>query len=93
MADPNLICFGREINELKLELAMRDSFSQRAHVDYRPYNEEQRICLQTTVLDYLESSNQDALAPLEILSLRHMKEILRTCKVIPENKWCKYSCI
>ncbi|GMH35911.1 hypothetical protein BSKO_03779 [Bryopsis sp. KO-2023] len=76
----------REIDELKNELAMHDSFAGRSRTEYRPYNEKQRQMLREQVHGFLESDDVESIAPLELLSLRHMQEVLRMCKVLHKDE-------
>ena len=72
-----------ENNHLKQELALYDSLSQ-ASKEYDPYTDEQREALLDQVLRYLRSDNwgNNDFAPLEFVSVRHIKEIILQCKAV-----------
>ncbi|GIL43450.1 hypothetical protein Vafri_920 [Volvox africanus] len=84
----------RQVADLQQELAMHDAMVMRSGVQYTPYNETQRTELRTRVLDFLMADPSavpggasgggtvaaDSIEPLELHSLRHMKEILLACK-------------
>ena len=73
----------RQIQELQQELAMHDSMAARKDVSYAPYNERQRADLKAMVTDFLFSPGTlDSIEPLELLSVRHMREILFCCREI-----------
>eukprot|EP00873_Tetraselmis_striata_P024623 jgi/Tetstr1/444887/TSEL_032725.t1 len=75
--------YEREINELKQELAMHNQFASRSSVTYAPYSEAQRETLRGQVISYFgHSEPEHSIEPLEVLSVRHMKEILVTCKAL-----------
>lgn len=63
--------YEREIRELKQELSMHDTFSNRSQVQYEPYSENQRTELERIVKSYLENDQNE----LEIINLRQIKEI------------------
>lgn len=73
---------------------MHDAMAMRGGISYSAYSDTQRAELRTRVLDFLMgvgSSGEAAAAapgvaaeniePLELHSLRHMKEILFACRV------------
>ncbi|GIL72545.1 hypothetical protein Vretimale_4317 [Volvox reticuliferus] len=83
----------RQVADLQQELAMHDAMVMRSGVQYTPYNEAQRTELRSRVLDFLMADPAvlggasgggavaaDSIEPLELHSLRHMKEILLACK-------------
>lgn len=73
----------REIQELKQELSMHDSFSNRSGVKYDAYSEQQRSDLRSQVLQFLESDGGPAgesIDPIELTSLRHVREVLLQCR-------------
>eukprot|EP00899_Mesostigma_viride_P022312 jgi/Mesvir1/3265/Mv16400-RA.1 len=78
--------YEREIRDLKQELAMHDAFSNRTGVSYAAYSDAQRTELGRQVAAFLrsEASADDPLsvAPLELSSIRHVKEILLACRRI-----------
>ncbi|PNW77229.1 hypothetical protein CHLRE_10g427750v5 [Chlamydomonas reinhardtii] len=83
----------RQVADLQQELAMHDAMAMRGGISYSAYSDTQRAELRTRVLDFLMgvgSSGEAAAAapgvaaeniePLELHSLRHMKEILFACR-------------
>eukprot|EP00854_Cymbomonas_tetramitiformis_P012243 gene12243-14456_t len=80
--------YEREIRELKQELAMHDSFSSRSGVSYDKYSEGQRVELRSMVKIFLEETVgiPDSVDPLEMTSLRHMKEILFQCRHLYQER-------
>mmetsp|Transcript_12708 Transcript_12708/g.19993 ORF Transcript_12708/g.19993 Transcript_12708/m.19993 type:complete len:403 (+) Transcript_12708:2-1210(+) len=81
--DPSLLVkkYEQEIKELKQELAMHDALSGRNRVQYDPYSEEQRYNLAQTIRSYLKGEVED----LEVLNVRHVKEIFVQFKIIANN--------
>ncbi|EFJ44765.1 Kif9 kinesin [Volvox carteri f. nagariensis] len=81
----------RQVAELQQELAMHDAMAMRSGMQYTPYNAAQRGELRSRVLDFLMADGGDAggagpggvesIDPLELHSLRHMREILLACRV------------
>jgi kinesin family protein 6/9 len=61
--------YEREIKELKQELSMYDTLSNRSHVNYEPYTDVQRQELSKAVKKYIESDEE-----IEIINLRQIKE-------------------
>ncbi|KAJ3300830.1 Kinesin-like protein kif9 [Borealophlyctis nickersoniae] len=70
--------YEREIRELKQELSMHDTLSNRSHVQYEPYNETQRYELRKQVKAYLDNEEEE----LEVINLRHIKEIFNQFRVL-----------
>ncbi|KAJ3411524.1 Kinesin-like protein kif9 [Chytridiales sp. JEL 0842] len=70
--------YEREIKELKQELSMHDSLSNRSHVNYEAFGESQRLELQKQVKAFLEDDD----AELEIVSLRHIREFVNQMKIL-----------
>lgn len=68
---------------------MHDAMASRAGVSYSPYSDTQRAELRARVQDFLmgpeagAAAGQDSIEPLELHSLRHMREILLACRVRP----------
>ena len=73
----------KENNHLKEELALYDSLSQRK-IAYEPYNNEQRANVREQVVKYFQSDSWDVndFAPLDFVSIRHIKEIVLQCKTL-----------
>lgn len=61
--------YEREIKELKQELSMYDTLSNRSHVNYEPYTDVQRQELTKIVKKYLDNDEE-----VEIINLRQIKE-------------------
>lgn len=72
----------REVAALKQELAMHDSLVGRTPVMYSAYSDAQRQQLREQVLAFLSQDSLDSVEPLELLSLRHMREILFSVKAV-----------
>ncbi|KAJ3110306.1 Kinesin-like protein kif9 [Phlyctochytrium bullatum] len=70
--------YEREIKELKQELAMHDSLSNRSHVQYEPFGEQQRAELQKAVRAYLDEDEGE----LEVISLRQIREMFRQFRIV-----------
>lgn len=72
-----LVKYEREVEELKQELAMHNSLAERSTVQYDPYTAEQRGELRAQVQRFLEDERLVAgsVEPLELTSLRHMREV------------------
>mmetsp|Transcript_7175 Transcript_7175/g.14560 ORF Transcript_7175/g.14560 Transcript_7175/m.14560 type:complete len:717 (-) Transcript_7175:232-2382(-) len=73
-SDPTLLLrkYERQINDLKQELAMRDSLAGRARVSYEPLGDLERIQLQENVMGFIKGNV--TLDELEIQSLQQVKE-------------------
>lgn len=63
--------YEKEIRDLKQELAMHDTLSNRGRVNYEPYTPEQQYEMQKIAESYLDGSIED----IEFDSLRMVKEI------------------
>ncbi|KAI8590910.1 P-loop containing nucleoside triphosphate hydrolase protein [Geranomyces variabilis] len=70
--------YEREIRELKQELSMHDTLSNRSHVQHEPFTEPQRVELQKLVKSFLDNEDED----LEIVSLRQVKELFHQMRVL-----------
>ena len=65
---------------------MHDSMASRKDVKYSPYNEAQRAELRNLVASFLASPpNSDSIEPLDLMSVRHMREILMCCRELHNN--------
>ncbi|KAI8842108.1 P-loop containing nucleoside triphosphate hydrolase protein [Chytridium lagenaria] len=62
--------YEREIKDLKQELAMHDTLSNRSHVQYEPYSESQRMELLKQVKTYIEDEENEP-------EVNRMKEIIQ----------------
>lgn len=72
----------RQVAELQQELAMHDAMSARGGTQYTSYSDGQRADLRRRVLDFLmaEGAADSGIEPLELNSIRHMREILYACR-------------
>lgn len=73
----------RQVADLQAELAMHDAMAgrQAGSVAYGPYTPHQRQLLQEQVAAFLAPGTlEDTIEPLELLSLRHIKEVLLCVK-------------
>lgn len=74
--------YEQDIAELQQELAMHDSLTERHQISYGPYTDAQKAEVAAQVQAFLQSQEApDSIAPLQLLSLRHMKEVLCAAKV------------
>ena len=74
--------YEQDIAELQQELAMHDSLTERHQISYGPYTDAQKAEVAAQVQAFLQSHEApDSIAPLQLLSLRHMKEVLFAAKV------------
>ncbi|KND02684.1 hypothetical protein, variant [Spizellomyces punctatus DAOM BR117] len=70
--------YEREIKELKQELSMHDTLSNRSHVQHEPFSEPQRLELQRQVKAFLENEEDE----IEIVSLRQIREIFHQFRML-----------
>lgn len=76
--------YEQDIAELQQELAMHDSLTERHQISYGQYTDAQKAEVAAQVQAFLQSQEApDSIAPLQLLSLRHMKEVLFAAKVGP----------
>ena len=81
--------YEQDIAELQQELAMHDSLTERHHITYGPYTEAQKAEVAAQVRAFLQSLEAaDSIAPLQLTSLRHMKEVLFAAKVCEKLMAC-----
>ena len=74
--------YEQDIAELQQELAMHDSLTERHQISYALYTDAQKAEVAAQVQAFLQSQEApDSIAPLQLLSLRHMKEVLFAAKV------------
>lgn len=73
--------YEQQIKELKQELAMHDTLSNRSHVQYEPFSETQRFELQKLVKVYIDNEEEE----IEIISLRQIKEIFHQFRILYKN--------
>ena len=74
--------YEQDIAELQQELAMHDSITERHQITYGQYSDAQKAEVAAQVKAFLQSEEApDSMAPLQLVSLRHMKEVLFAAKV------------
>ena len=74
--------YEQDIAELQQELAMHDSLTERHQIIYGQYTDAQKAEVSAQVQAFLQSEDSpDSIAPLQLISLRHMKEVLIAAKV------------
>lgn len=70
--------YEREIKELKQELSMHDTLSNKSHVQYEPFSESQRADLQKVVRSFVDGELDD----IEVINLRQIREIFSAFRII-----------
>ena len=74
--------YEQDIAELQQELAMHDSLTERHQITYGQYTDAQKTEVAAQVQAFLQSQEApDSIVPLQLVSLRHMKEVLYAAKV------------
>ncbi|KAI8917458.1 armadillo-type protein [Entophlyctis helioformis] len=73
--------YEKEVKELKQELSMHDTLSNRSHVQYEPYTEAQKHELTKTVRMYIDNEAEE----IEIVNLRQIREILTIFRLMYKN--------
>eukprot|EP00340_Litonotus_pictus_P000680 CAMPEP_0170523966 /NCGR_PEP_ID=MMETSP0209-20121228/9427_1 /TAXON_ID=665100 ORGANISM="Litonotus pictus, Strain P1" /NCGR_SAMPLE_ID=MMETSP0209 /ASSEMBLY_ACC=CAM_ASM_000301 /LENGTH=714 /DNA_ID=CAMNT_0010812411 /DNA_START=79 /DNA_END=2223 /DNA_ORIENTATION=- len=68
--------YGKEIKELKQELAMHNTLSNRGRINYEPYSEKERANLQGIAHNFLIGKEED----IEFDSVRMAKELFFQCR-------------
>lgn len=68
----------KDIKELKQELTMHNTLSNRGHVNYDPYTPEEQYAQQTKALKYLNGDHED----IEFDSVRQAKELFNQCRFL-----------
>ncbi|DBB10638.1 TPA: hypothetical protein ACH3X3_007147 [Trebouxia sp. C0006] len=75
--------YEQDIAELQQELAMHDSLTERHQIIYGQYTDAQKAEVSAQVQAFLQSEDSpDSIAPLQLISLRHMKEVLIAAKTL-----------
>ncbi|KAL0031522.1 hypothetical protein WJX77_005047 [Trebouxia sp. C0004] len=75
--------YEQDIAELQQELAMHDSLTERHQITYGQYTDAQKAEVSVQVQAFLQSEDvPDSIAPLQLVSLRHMKEVLIAAKAL-----------
>lgn len=68
----------KEIRELKQELTMHNTLTNRGHINYDPYTAEEQYAQQLIALKFLNGENED----IEFDSVRQAKELFNQCRII-----------
>ena len=77
----------RQVLELQQELSMHDQMANRRDITYGPYSEKQKTMLAEQVHAFLSSSTSEtSIEPLELMSLRHVREILLCARSLYQKK-------
>jgi kinesin family protein 6/9 len=63
--------YEREIRELKMELSMHDTLSNKSHVQYEPFSDTQRLELMKVIRGYTDGDTDE----IEVINLRQVKEM------------------
>ena len=81
--DPSLLIkkYEKEVKELKQELAMHDTLTNRGRVTYEPYNAEQQYEQQKVAKDFLDGKIDN----IQIDSLRQVRELFVQFKGLYRN--------
>lgn len=74
LTDPSLQIkrYEKEIRDLKQELAMHDTLSNRGRINYASYNQKEQAEIQNVALDFLNGERDDI---GDIDSLRKVREV------------------
>jgi len=78
--------YEREIRDLKQELSMHDTFSNRSQVQYEPYSENQRSELERVIRGYIENEADE----IEIVNLRQIKELFNIFRIVYKSLDSEY---
>ena len=73
----------KEIDDLKLELAMFDTLKNRGRIKYEPYSEKEKLEVQKKAYDFLTGKEED----IDFDSVRMAKELFIQCR----NLFQRYS--
>jgi kinesin family protein 6/9 len=63
--------YEREIRELKMELSMHDTLSNKSHVQYEPFSETQRLELMKSIRGFVDGEADE----IEVINLRQIREL------------------
>jgi kinesin family protein 6/9 len=63
--------YEREIRELKMELSMHDTLSNKSHVQYEPFSETQKLELMKGIRGYVDGEVDE----IEVINLRQIREL------------------
>lgn len=75
--------YGREIKELKQELAMHNTLSNRGRVNYDPYTQDEIYLQQQIALRFLTGKDEN----IEFESVRQAKELFNQCRMLYQKIW------
>jgi len=70
--------YAKEIKELKQELAMHNTLSNRGRVNYEPYTPEEQYIQQEIAMKFLTGKNED----ISFESVRQAKELFNQCRIL-----------
>ena len=73
----------KEIKELKKELLMHNTLSNRGKINYDPYTPEEQYVQQQIALKFLNGENED----IEFDSIRQAKELFIQCRIIFQKEY------
>ena len=73
----------KEIKELKKELLMHNTLSNRGKINYDPYTPEEQYIQQQIALKFLNGENED----IEFDSIRQAKELFIQCRIIFQKEY------
>lgn len=73
--------YEREIRELKQELNMYDTISNKSHVHYEAFNDIQKLELMKTLRNFIDNDEVE----IDIVNLRQIKEIFGLFKIMIKN--------
>ena len=85
--DPGMVMkkYEQTIKELKMELMMHDTLANRSGIVYTDYTPEQKHDLLTQVKAYVSASPAEEESLLPVQSIRQVREIYRTFKLLMKN--------
>lgn len=75
--------YAKEIKELKQELAMHNTLSNRGRVNYEPFSPEEQYIQQEQALKFLTGKNED----MDFESVRQAKELFNQCRILYQRIW------
>ena len=73
----------KEIKELKKELLMHNTLTNRGKINYDPYTPEEQYLQQQIALKFLNGENED----IEFDSIRQAKELFIQCRIIFQKEY------
>lgn len=73
--------YEKEIKDLKQELSMHDTMTNRSHIQYEPYTEAQKAELTKIVKNYIDNDAEE----IEVINIRQIKEIFSIFRLLYKN--------